>query len=76
MAVLFTVGLTSLAGYGTDAKFTLPLILSAARTQTTLGGTDWGMLQAGVMISIVPCVVIYLLLQRYFIAGFLSGAVK
>ena len=120
MTVLFTVFLTSLAGYGlarfpvpfkeplfmpaavpaiitvalfafimswneflgalvmmnTDAKFTLPLILSAARTETSLGGTDWGMLQAGVMISIVPCVLIYLLLQRYFIAGFLSGAVK
>ncbi|MEO6013352.1 MAG: carbohydrate ABC transporter permease, partial [Devosia sp.] len=31
--------------------FTLPLILSTARTQTSLGGTDWGMLQAGVTIS-------------------------
>ena len=68
--------LGALVMMNTDAKFTLPLILSAARTQTTLGGTDWGMLQAGVMISIIPCVVIYLLLQRYFIAGFLSGAVK
>jgi multiple sugar transport system permease protein len=68
--------LGALVMMNTDAKFTLPLILSAARTETSLGGTDWGMLQAGVMISIVPCVVIYLLLQRYFIAGFLSGAVK
>jgi multiple sugar transport system permease protein len=34
------------------------------------------MLQAGVTISIIPCVIFYLLLQRYFIAGFLSGAVK
>ena len=68
--------LGALVMMNTDAKFTLPLILSAARTETTLGGTDWGMLQAGVMISIIPCVLIYLLLQRYFIAGFLSGAVK
>ena len=57
-------------------KFTLPLILTAARTQTSLGGTDWGMLQAGVVISILPCVAIYLLLQKYYVSGLLSGAVK
>jgi multiple sugar transport system permease protein len=56
--------------------FTLPLILAAARTETSLGGTDWGMLQAGVVISIVPCVAIYLLLQKYYVAGLLAGAVK
>jgi multiple sugar transport system permease protein len=59
-----------------DASYTLPVILSLARTQTSLGGTDWGMLQAGVTIAIVPCVAIYLLLQRYYVSGFLSGAVK
>jgi multiple sugar transport system permease protein len=57
-------------------SFTLPLILAAARTETSLGGTDWGMLQAGVVISILPCVAIYLLLQKYYVAGLLSGAVK
>lgn len=56
--------------------FTLPLILAAARTETSLGGTDWGMLQAGVTISVIPCVGIYLLLQRYYVSGLLSGAVK
>ncbi len=48
--------LGALVMMNTDSKFTLPLILSAARTETTLGGTDWGMLQAGVTISIIPCV--------------------
>jgi multiple sugar transport system permease protein len=57
-------------------SFTLPLILAAARTETSLGGTDWGMLQAGVTVSIIPCVGIYLLLQRYYVSGFLAGAVK
>jgi len=56
--------------------FTLPLILAAARTETSLGGTDWGMLQAGVTISIIPCVGIYLLLQKYYVSGLLAGAVK
>jgi multiple sugar transport system permease protein len=57
-------------------RFTLPLILAAARTETSLGGTDWGMLQAGITISIIPCVLVYLLLQRYYVSGLMSGAVK
>jgi multiple sugar transport system permease protein len=59
-----------------DASFTLPLILAAARQQTILGGTDWGMLQAGITISILPCILFYLLLQKYYVSGLLSGAVK
>jgi multiple sugar transport system permease protein len=58
------------------SKFTLPLILANSRTANLFGGTDWAMLQAGITISIIPCVVVYLLLQRYFVAGLLTGAVK
>ena len=56
--------------------FTLPLVLAASRTVNMLGGTDWGMLQAGVTVSIIPCVAIYLLLQKYYVSGLLNGAVK
>jgi multiple sugar transport system permease protein len=59
-----------------DSAFTLPVILAAARTETSLGGTDWGMLQAGVVISIIPCVLVYLLLQKYYVSGLMTGAVK
>ena len=58
------------------SSFTLPVVLAAARTETSLGGTDWGMLQAGITISIIPCVLVYLLLQRYYVSGLMSGAVK
>jgi multiple sugar transport system permease protein len=51
-------------------------VLAANRATTSLGGTDWGVLQAGVTISIVPCVLVYLLLQRYYVAGLTSGAIK
>jgi multiple sugar transport system permease protein len=59
-----------------DSSYTLPIVLAAARTVNVLGGTDWGMLQAGVTVSIIPCVGIYLLLQKYYVSGLLSGAVK
>jgi len=28
------------------------------------------------MISILPCLLIYLLLQKYYVSGFLNGAIK
>jgi multiple sugar transport system permease protein len=56
--------------------FTLPLVLAAARQETSIGGTDWGLLQAGVTVSMVPCVLFYVLLQKYYVSGFLSGVVK
>jgi multiple sugar transport system permease protein len=59
-----------------DASYTLPLILAAARSVTSLGSTDWGMLQAGVTIAVIPCVLVYLLLQKYYVSGLYSGAVK
>ncbi|GAA1000524.1 carbohydrate ABC transporter permease [Acrocarpospora macrocephala] len=59
-----------------SSTFTLPLILATSRTETSLGGTDWGMLQAGVTISIIPCVLVYFLLQRYYVSGLMSGAIK
>ncbi len=58
------------------ATFTLPLVLAAARQETSIGGTDWGLLQAGVTIAVIPCILFYLLLQKYYVSGFLSGAVK
>lgn len=68
--------LGALVMLNTDQSFTLPLILAAARQVTSFGTTDWGMLQAGVTVAIVPCVVVYLLLQRYYESGLLSGAIK
>ena len=68
--------LGSLVMMSRESSFTLPVILAAARTETSLGGTDWGLLQAGVTISIVPCIAVYLLLQKYYVSGLMSGAVK
>ena len=59
-----------------ESAYTLPVILATSRTETAIGGTDWGLLQAGVTISIIPCLGVYLLLQKYYVSGLLSGAVK
>lgn len=41
-----------------------------------LYNTDYGMISAGTMISILPVMLIFLLLQKEFIAGLTTGAVK
>jgi multiple sugar transport system permease protein len=58
-----------------QSKFTLPVALSVLQTGQ-FGTIDWGVLEAGVVLSAAPCVVLFLLLQKYYVGGLLSGAVK
>jgi len=37
---------------------------------------DWGMINAGSTVAMLPVLVLFIFLQRYFIKGMLSGAVK
>jgi len=39
-------------------------------------GTDYGLIMSGTLISIVPVMALFLLLQKEFISGLTSGAVK
>jgi ABC-type glycerol-3-phosphate transport system permease component len=41
-----------------------------------LYGTDYGLIMSGTLISIAPVLALFLLLQKEFIAGLTSGAVK
>jgi multiple sugar transport system permease protein len=58
-----------------QARYTLPVALTLLQG-SLLGQVSWGTLQAGVMVSMVPCVIIYAVLQRYYVAGMLSGGIK
>ena len=58
-----------------EASFTVPIMMTGVMTGN-FGSVNWGALQASVIISILPCMIVYLLLQRYYISGLLSGAVK
>jgi multiple sugar transport system permease protein len=56
-------------------QFTLPIMLLSAQLGD-FGTIDWGALQAGVTITMAPVIVGFLLLQRYYVSGLVSGAVK
>jgi multiple sugar transport system permease protein len=57
------------------AKQTLPVAVANLRQQT-MGAIDYGATEAGVAVMALPCVILFLLLQRYYVRGFMSGAVK
>ena len=58
-----------------ESMFTFPIMLTSVRTGL-YGTVDWGALQSGVVVSMLPCVLIFLLLQRYYMQGLTGGAVK
>ncbi|TGO05750.1 carbohydrate ABC transporter permease [Serinibacter arcticus] len=53
----------------------LPLALVNMRQQV-MGVIDYGSTQAGVVVLTIPCVLLFLLLQRHYVNGFMSGALK
>jgi ABC-type glycerol-3-phosphate transport system permease component len=53
--------------------FTLPIGLNQL---VTIYNTNYGMLMAGTLLSVVPVVILFVLLQREFVAGLTAGAVK
>lgn len=59
-----------------DAIYTLPVALVNVESSDTYGGIDYGVLVAGAVIAMIPCVIIYVALQRYYVRGLVSGAVK
>ncbi|WAJ28806.1 carbohydrate ABC transporter permease [Antarcticirhabdus aurantiaca] len=56
-------------------KFTLPIMLVNV-SSGIYGIIDWGALQAGITVTMVPCIVLFLSLQRYYVRGLTAGAVK
>lgn len=55
--------------------YTLPVALVNLQ-QGAYGQIDFGYLAAGSVIAMIPCVVLYVGLQRFYVAGLASGAVK
>ncbi|GAA4557913.1 carbohydrate ABC transporter permease [Planotetraspora kaengkrachanensis] len=57
------------------ASFPLPVAVWSM-TQRTFGAIDYGMLEAGVMVMAIPCLLLFIVLQRYYVRGFMSGALR
>jgi ABC-type glycerol-3-phosphate transport system permease component len=54
-------------------KYTLPIALAQ---MVGLYQQQYGMLMAGTLVAVLPVIVLFLLLQKEFVAGLTAGAVK
>jgi multiple sugar transport system permease protein len=59
----------------TNSLFTLPIELFNIE-YGSVGQVNYGYLETGAVIAMIPCVILYVGLQRYYIRGLRSGAVK
>jgi len=57
----------------TPLKRTVPLQLGGFITEYTI---DWGGIMAAAVWALIPIIIIYLFLQKYFVRGLTAGAVK
>jgi multiple sugar transport system permease protein len=67
--------LAALVFMNRESSFTMPILLVSVRTGDH-GAIDWGALQASIVLSVIPCLAVYIALQRYYISGLLAGSVK
>ena len=67
--------LTPLILLNEGSLFTLPIALVSLRSGD-FGAVDLGALQVGVIVSALPCMVLFLLLQRHYVRGLLAGALR
>lgn len=56
-----------------DATRTIPAGLMSFRDALS---TEWGVLLAGLVIAALPIIIVFLMLQRYFVAGITAGSIK
>lgn len=54
-------------------KYTLPVVLALLKGDTRI---DYGQIMSGAMFAVVPIMIVFLVLQKYFISGITSGSVK
>ncbi len=72
--------LTALILMSNNKNYTLPIMLKDAASgqfrQAGAHNVDYGALQAGVMVNIIPCLFLFLILWRYYVRGLMGGSVK
>ncbi|GAA3192634.1 carbohydrate ABC transporter permease [Actinocorallia longicatena] len=58
-----------------DERFPLPVAIVNMRLHD-FGAVDYPTMQAGVMFMAAPCLALFLVLQRFYVRGFMSGALR
>jgi multiple sugar transport system permease protein len=54
-----------------------PITIALSNMQTGLYGVvDFGLLNTGAVVSMIPCIVLFVVLQRFYIRGLIAGALK
>lgn len=56
-----------------SSMWTLPLGLMAFQSQFA---RNYGQLNAAIVMTVVPAIIVYVMFQRYFVSGLTSGAIK
>jgi raffinose/stachyose/melibiose transport system permease protein len=56
-----------------NSAWTLPLGLMSFQSQFQ---SDYGQLNAAIVMTVLPATIVYLIFQRYFVSGLTSGAIK
>jgi len=56
-----------------NRMWTLPLGLMSFQSQFS---RDYGQLNAAIVMTVLPAITVYMIFQRYFVSGLLSGAIK
>jgi multiple sugar transport system permease protein len=59
-----------------NTKSEMMTITVGIQSLRSLFTVDWGILSAGAVLSMLPLVLVFIFLQRYFIAGSIAGALK
>lgn len=56
-----------------QTKYTLPVLIQSTVTEFS---ADWGLFAAGAVVTSVPVMILFYVLQRYLVGGLTAGAVK
>ncbi len=81
-----TASMVVLNGLGIWNDFLMPSLMLSKKNPKTINvevfnfvgqyNTNWGVVFAGAVICIIPAIIVFLFLQKYFIKGISAGAVK
>ena len=58
-----------------QSNYTMPVMLVTI-SFGYLGAVDWGALQAGTVLTMLPCLALTVAFQRYYVQGLLAGSTK